>query len=201
MEGIYFYWFFWIAWIYTTFLLEKTQKRVSISLVLLLFIIFSDKHINVNDLLVNTTTLLCLLVGYLLVSRKKMGTLFYYLSVSLILTSSYVTFRLFQLYDPVWVMFHPTMKLALILLILIIILIREQSIRIGLLFIGVAQGEIVYTLFLNKIVPQPVLGQLESLDIIAITAGISFLWFGFEKMVAILDDYVKQRTILSSSKK
>lgn len=201
MEGIYFYWFFWIAWIYTTFLLEKTEKRVLISLLILLLIIFSDKHINVNDLLVNTTTLLCLLVGYLLVSRKKTGTLLYYLSVSLILTSSYVTFRLFQLYDPVWVMFHPTMKLALILLILIIILIREQSIRIGLLFLGVAQGEIVYTLFLNKIVPQPVLGQLESLDIIAITAGISFLWFGFEKMVAILDDYVKQRTILSSPKK
>lgn len=201
MEGIYFYWFFWIAWIYTTFLLEKTEKRILISLVILLLIIFSNKHINVNDLLVNTTTLLCLLVGYLLVSRKKTGTLLYYLSVSLILTSSYVTFRLFQLYDPVWVMFHPTMKLALILLILIIILIREQSIRIGLLFLGVAQGEIVYTLFLNKIVPQPVLGQLESLDIIAITAGISFLWFGFEKMVAILDDYVKQRTILSSPKK
>ena len=201
MEGIYFYWFFWIAWIYTTFLLEKTGKRVSISMVILLFIIFSDKHINVNDMLVNTTTLLCLLVGYLLVSRKKTGTLFYYLSISLILTSSYVTFRLFQLYDPVWVMFHPTMKLALILLILIIILIREQSIRIGLLLLGVAQGELVYTLFLNKIVPQPVLGQLESLDIIAITAGISFFWFGFEKMVAILDDYVKQRTILSSPKK
>lgn len=201
MEGIYFYWFFWIAWIYTTFLLEKNRKRVSISLVILLFIIFSDKHMLVNDLLVNITALLCLLTGYLLVSSKKSGRVFYYLSVSIILTSSYVTFRLFQLYDPVWVMFHPTMKLSLILVILTIVLIREQSIRISLLFIAVVQGELVYTMFLNRIVPQSFLGELESLDIIAITAGISFLWFGFEKMVAMLDDYVKQRTVLSSTKK
>lgn len=201
MEGIYFYWIFWIGWVYTTFLFDKTKQRISITIGILLFIIFSNKHIVVGDVVLNSTILLCLAIGYFLVSKKAFGTVLYYLSIGLILTSSYVAFRLFQLYDPVWVMFHPTFKLSIILILLVIILVKEQSIRIAILFIAVSQGELIYFLFLNRIFPQEVIGKLESLDIIAITTALSYLWFAFEKMVAMLDDYVKQRITLSTSKR
>ncbi|MCT8138877.1 hypothetical protein H1D32_14840 [Anaerobacillus sp. CMMVII] len=201
MEGVYFYWIFWIGWIYTTFMLDKTKKRIRITIALLLLIIFSNKYINVGAMEVNSGILFCLGYGYYLISHIKKKSILYSLSISLILTTSYVTFRLFQLYDPVWVMFHPTLKLSLILGLMTIFLIREQLIRIGLLFIAIAQGEIFYTVFLNSIVPQPVIGQLESLDIVAFTASICFVWFAFEKFVAMLDEYVKQRTAVVGSTK
>ncbi|MFN7252186.1 MAG: hypothetical protein ACK4M9_15500 [Anaerobacillus sp.] len=202
MEGIYFYWIFWIGWIYCTFMLDKTRKRIAVTVAILFLIIFSTRHVIINDIIVNCSTLLGLLIGYYFISKSHFTTILYYLSISLILTCSYVSFRLFQLYDPVWVMFNPTIKLAAILILLTLVLIREHQIRIALLLITVAQGEIIYSLFLNSIVGNVVvIGHLESLDIVAITIAVSYLWLVFEKMVALLDDYVKQRTVLSSQRR
>jgi hypothetical protein len=202
MEGIYFYWLFWIGWIYSTFMLDKTRERITLTVVILLLIIFSTKHVIINDILVNFSTLLGLVIGYYFISKSRFTTIFYYLGISLIMTCSYVSFRLFQLYDPVWVMFNPTIKLAAILIVLTLVLIREHQIRIALLMITVAQGEIIYSLFLTSIVGNVVvIGHLESLDIVAITLTASYLWLVFEKMVALLDKYVKQRTVLSSQRR
>jgi hypothetical protein len=201
MEGIYFYWFAWIGWIYITFLMDKTRFRLLTSFVLLFSIILSNKEIPLFSLTVNGAILFYLFASYIIVAQKKWSKILYYLCISLILTSSYVAFRLFQLFDPVWVMFHPTFKLSLILLFLTLILIKEQKLRIALVVITVTQGEIVYTLFLNSLVAQFGIGRLESLDIIAITISLSFLWYGFENFVKWLDTYVKQRTVLGVTKR
>ncbi len=201
MEGIYFYWFFWIGWIYTTFLLRKSKERLFIAIGILVLIIFSNRHITVGEYMINGTMIFSLLIGYYLVSKSKLGTVVFSLCISMISTVSYVTFRLFQLYDPVWVMFHPTLKLSLILVLLVLVLVKDQRIRIAMLFISVAQGELVYTIFLSKIVPEFLVGQLESLDIIAISLGFIFLWFSFEKLVALLDELVKKRTLLKITRR
>lgn len=196
MEGIYFYWIVWISWVYSTFFLAKTKKRLTITIFLLLVIIFSNKQLTLFILTFNSAVLICLVSGYLLISQRRWSYILYYLSVSFILTSSFVSFRFFQLYDPVWIMFNPTFKLSIILLFLLLLLVRDQKIRVGLLLITIAQGEIIYTLFLNNLVTEIPFGQYETLDIIAITIGISYLYFGFEEFVKWLETYTKQKTIL-----
>ncbi len=193
MEGIYFYWFIWIAWIYTTFMMDKTRTRLIVALVLLFSIILSNKEIPLFSLTVNATILFYLLASYFIVSQKKWRKIIYYVCVSLILTSSYVTFKLFQIFDPVWVMFHPTFKLSLILLLLTLTLVKEQMLRVALVVITVTQGEIIYTLFLNSLVTDFGIGKLESLDIIAITVGFTYIWYSFENFVKWLDLFVKQK--------
>ncbi|RXJ03931.1 hypothetical protein DS745_00635 [Anaerobacillus alkaliphilus] len=201
MEGIYFYWLFWIGWVYTTFLLRKTKERLVIGAGILLLIILSSRHLVVGEYIVNGTIALSLLIGYYLISKNRVGVVVFFLCVSIISTISYVTFRLFQLYDPVWVMFHPTLKLSFLLVILILVLVKDQQMRIALLFVTVAQGELVYTIFLSTIVPEFLIGQRESLDIIAITSCIIFLWYAFERLVTLLDELVKKRTVLRTSRR
>lgn len=201
MEGIFFYWILWTAWVYCTFILEKTEKRTYMTAGLLLFIILAPRHIYIGDFMINSTLFFSVLIGYYLLSKKRKTLLSYYLFVSLITTISFVTFRLFQIYDPVWVMFHPTLKLSVIIALLILMLVREQEIRLSLIFITVAQGELIYTLFLSKIVPQFLIGELKSLDIIAISGMFTFFWFTFEKIVSVLDDFIKQKTVLKTPQK
>lgn len=193
MEGIYFYWIVWLFWVYSTFLLAKTKKRVAITILLLFLIILSTKHLTLFTLTFNSALLFCLVGGYLIISQRRWNFLLYYLSVSLISTSTFVTFRLFQLYDPVWIIFDATLKLSMILLFLILLLIREQKIRVGLLLITIAQGEIFYRLFLNRVVTEITFSQFETLDVIAITIGMSYIWFGFEIFVKWLETYIKKK--------
>lgn len=196
MEGIYFYWIIWICWVYSTFLLAKTNKRLAITIILLFLIILSNKHLTLIMLTFNSAILFCLVGGYYIISQRRWNFILYYLSVSLILTSTFVTFRLFQLYDPVWTVFDPTLKLSMILLFLILLLIRDQKIRVGLLLITIAQGEIFYRLFLNRVVTEITFSQFETLDIIAITIGMTYIWFGFENFVKWLETYTKKKSIL-----
>ncbi|WNF38014.1 hypothetical protein RJD24_06170 [Bacillaceae bacterium IKA-2] len=195
MEGIYFYWICWICWIYTTFLLAKTKQRLVITIFLLFLIILSTKHLTFFTLTLNSAILFCFLSGCLIISQRRWSFILYCLSVSLISTSAFVTFRLFQLYDPVWVIFNPTWKLSMILLFLILLLVRDQKIRVGLLLITVAQGEILYRIFLNRVVTEITFSQFETLDIIAITIGMSYVWFGFENFVKWLETYTIQKSI------
>ena len=200
MEGIYFYWFAWIGWVYVTFLMNKTRFRLVISIVILFSIVLSNKEVPLFSLTVNGAILFYLLLSYSIVSQKKWSKILYYLCISLILTSSYVTFKLFQLFDPVWVMFHPTFKLSFILLFLTLILVKEQMVRIAIVVITVTQGEIIYTLFLNSLVTEGGIGRLESLDIIAITVSLTFVWFLFENFVKWLDLFVKQKLSAPTAK-
>ncbi len=201
MEGIYFYWLFWIGWIVTTFLLEKSRNRLAISIVILLLIIFSNKNIIVDDFVVNSSLIIAIIFGFFLLSNRNLRKVLFYLIISLILTSTFVSFKLFQLYDPLWIMFHPTMQVSIILVILLLILVKEQKIRVAIVFITVPQGEFVYSLFLNNFLSEVKVGQLESLDILATTLFISFIWYGFERSVAVLAEYVKQNTMIRTMKR
>lgn len=199
MEGIFFYWFAWISWTYTTFIADKTKKRVATALFLLLVMIVSNEQVKLFQIAINCALILFLLMGYYLISKNKWNKLIYYFCVCLILTISFVSFKLFQIYDPVWVMFHPTFKLAIILFLLTLLLIKDQLMRIAILMIAIVQGEIVYTLFINNYVFPSSSNQLEALDIVAISVGFSFLWHGFELFVERLQNYVKQKTIIGVS--
>lgn len=196
MEGIFFYWIVWIGWVYSTFLVAKTNKRIAVTIFLLFLIILSNKQLTLFSITFNWAILLCMGSGYLIISQRRWHFILYYLSVSLISTSAFVTFRLFQLYDPVWIIFDPTLKLSLILLFLMLLLVRDQKIRVGMLLITIAQGEIFYRLFLNRVVSEVSFSQFETLDIIAITIGMSYIWFGFENFVKWLETYTKQKSIL-----
>ncbi|OIJ14826.1 hypothetical protein BKP37_07570 [Anaerobacillus alkalilacustris] len=201
MEGIYFYWFVWIGWIYVTFILNKTKTRFITALLLLLLIIFSKHSITLFNVTLNISIILCLFIGYYLISMRKFSSIFYYLSVSFILTSSFVSFRLFQLYDPVWVMFHPTFKLSLLLLLLTLLLIKDQIMRISILFVTIAQGEIIFSLFLNSYVNLYANNQLESLDVVAISVTLTYFWFLFEQFVKLFEKFVKQKAFISAPKR
>lgn len=201
MEGIYFYWLVWIAWIYVTFIVEKNNFRIQVAVFLLTAIIFSNYTITLFSTVINSTLPLFIIVGCYLISRKTKMMYIYYLVCSIILTCSYVIFRLFQLYDPVWVMFNPTIKLALILVLIILLLVKDQRSRVAVLLISITIGEIVYTLFINSLVSSLVIGQNETLDIFAITITATYLWYSFERLVQLIHNSVKQRTVYITHKR
>lgn len=200
MEGIFFYWLLWIGWIYVTFLMEKTKLRWLLSLTILISIIISNKDIMLFSISINGAILFTLILSYYIISKKIFSKILYYLCTCMILTACFVTFKLFELFDPVWVMFHPTFKLSFILVILVIMLVKEQLLRLATIIIAVGQGEIIYTLFLNSIVTYLGIGSMQSLDIIALTMSFSLIWYSFENFVKWLNSYVKQKIILGASK-
>lgn len=198
MEGIYFYWIFWALWIYTTFLMEKTRKRFFFAIFLLTTIIFSNRVIELFFLKFNITLLLFMVGGYLLLAKKKWLTTIYFICSGIFSTMIYVSFRWFQLYDPVWVMLNSTIKLSVILFLVVVFLIREQVNRMALIFITITQGEFIYSFLIAEFVEEHIIGSLQAYDVAAITIILTIVWNGFEKFVLWLEKVVQRKVTLNS---
>lgn len=195
LEGIFFYWLFWLFWIFTTFFMEKTTKRLYYSIFLLVSILFSTCEITFFSININVTVIIFVVVGYLLLDKKKWFNIFYLIGTGILCTMVYVSFRLFQLYDPVWVMKHPTVKLAIILFVLTAFLVKKFKNRLAIIFIITFQSEFVYSLYIKERLGGIKVGSLEVFDLVAITVFFNFVWYCFEQLILWLDKLVKDKYV------
>ncbi|MCD8501110.1 MAG: hypothetical protein LRY71_04785 [Bacillaceae bacterium] len=136
--------------------------------------------------------------GYLLLEKKKWSNIVYFIGTGLLCTLVYVSFRLFQLYDPVWVMKHPTVKLAIILFLLTTFLVKSYKNRMALIFIVTSQSEIIYSLYIKDRLGSITIDSLEAFDVVAITIFFSIAWYGFEQLVVWLEKLVKDKYVTNT---
>jgi hypothetical protein len=180
MEGIWFYWFAWMGWVVITFFLKKGHIRTYSSYFTLLLIITANLTMTFLGNTMSLGFLLMFVVAYMSASRLANKRLLFIFICTVILSLSFVSFYLFRLFDPVWVIFHPSFMLALILTYLTIILVKDLKERLVLFLLGVCHGDFLQYFVMKYFAFPHVVGSLAFFDITAIGLLFISVWGGLE---------------------
>ncbi|PLR82637.1 hypothetical protein CVD25_05275 [Bacillus canaveralius] len=193
MEGIIFYWISWLIWILATFFLKKENRyRFRISLAMLIAIMLSTAQFSLFGFSFYWAPVVLLLFVYWEIAKLKKGQLAYYIICALIVTLAYVSFLLFELFDPVWVLFDRKLMLGFIIVYLIVVLYEDIKMRICILLSGAFHGEVVFALIIKKLAINYKIGALEFLDLVALAAGVLLGWNGLKYAILLLEKTVSQ---------
>lgn len=193
IEGLYFYFFCWISWIVVTFFFTKRTQRFLLSICLLLVIAGSNSYITLVDFQVGISYLVLAIIGcILLVKILRKQYLMHYFSICTI-ALAYVCFKLFEIYDPVWMVFNRTWMLSFGLLYLGLLLFKTREERYAFLLTGIVLGELLTSFVLHHVFQYSVVGAFEFLDVFAMSlAGLS-MWVVFESITVYLDSIIQKR--------
>jgi len=177
MEGSMFYWILWVFWIYVTFFMNKQNLyRSKLGSVILVLIILSNVHFKVISFEFYASGLFILLLSYIILGKKKLGSLLYAFICSFIVTIAYVTFNLFVIYDPVWVIFQKEWMMGICFSCLAIFLQTSLKDRLLIIVSGTMQGEILYAIYLSKFEFSYPIGTIAYLDVFSLITILLVSW-------------------------
>jgi hypothetical protein len=177
MEGSMFYWILWVFWIYVTFFMNKQNLyRSKLGSVILVLIILSNVHFKIMSFEFYASGLFILLLSYIILGKKKLGSLLYAFICSFIVTIAYVTFNLFVIYDPVWVIFQKEWMMGICFSCLAIFLQTSLKDRLLIIVSGTMQGEILYAIYLSKFEFSYPIGTIAYLDVFSLITILLVSW-------------------------
>lgn len=105
---------------------------------------------------------------------------------------AYASFLLFELYDPIWVLFNRNWMVACALVYLCILLNSDKAQRFYTIVIGMIQGEFLYSIIVNKYsFPYPI-GATAFLDALAVTLLVLYIWSLCETVTVYVGQQMNQ---------
>ncbi|MEW8970982.1 hypothetical protein [Mesobacillus jeotgali] len=187
MEGLYFYWLAWMGWVWTTFFMNKNNPlRLKWSVLLLAVILAAPYTADVVNIEIHLSALAIGLFIFLETRQKKTGSLLYLFLSSFIIMLAYTSFLLFELFDPVWVLFDRNIMLGAAGFYLAVLLHKERRDRILALISGFLQGDILFSAILWKFnFPYPA-ASMAFMDILFISLGLLLAWAAIESMISVM---------------
>ncbi len=194
MEGIVFYWVAWSFWIMTTFITKKTSNyRLKASFCILVLIILRPYHITFMDLQISLAIIFLYLITLVQIIMLNGRTGLYLCITSFIIMLAYDSFLLFELYDPVWVMFNRDLMLAFLLVYLVVLLHSDKVQRFYTVLIGVTQGEFLYSMILKRLHFSYSIGADLFFDAVASILALLFLWSLIETIMVMVEQHMYQQ--------
>jgi hypothetical protein len=193
MDGLWFFLFSWIGWVWATFFMDKKNVyRFKLSLGILLLIVVSPYRIAYEGIEIQVPALILLV--YILHETAPMlkGAFFSFFVSTFIMMLAYVSFLLFELFDPIWVVFDRIWMIALTSICICSLLQSNYRIRIAILVSGLLQGEIVYSIVMKRLLfPYPV-AALAFMDILAVSIMVLAVWAGLSHIAFVAGTYINQ---------
>ncbi len=190
VEGAIFYWTCWAVWIYLTFILEKRNPyRMKLAAIVLIVLILSNFQFKVSVFEIQASGLFILVISYFFISQEKRTAIIYYFICAVIISIAYVTFHLFEIFDPIWIIFKKEWMMGIVLWYLAILLQKTLKGRLLILFAGAMQGEILYALILNKFQFPYLIGAYASLDVCSLTALLLVGWSALENVGTVMQNH------------
>jgi hypothetical protein len=183
-DGTLFYWFMWIGWVITTFIMGKNQTRNAIIFIILPGIILSGYYIPIPLGSINTAFAYFLCIGLVHVIRNT-DELLYYLSVSFIISVTYVVLQIFALYDPAKIPIEKKYMLIIILAVVLFLISKRHTDFFFIPLTGIFIGDSLYQLVIYRLTGQLEIGSMFVLDLLASTTMILFC------MVILVDMFKK----------
>ncbi|MCM2531819.1 hypothetical protein NDK43_04695 [Neobacillus pocheonensis] len=181
MEGAMFYLISWSFWVYLTFIFKKQNPyRLKLTAAVLMVIILSNLHFTVGSDEVFDSGLFLLLMSYLFISKEKRGAMTYFFICSFIVSIAYVTFHLFEIFDPIWVIFKKEWMMGICFGYLAILLQKTLKGRLLIIVSGTMQGEFLYAFILSKYQFPYSIGDFAYLDVCSLTSALLVGWFCIE---------------------
>jgi hypothetical protein len=177
VEGSVFYWVCWSVWVIFTFIINKQNPyRLKITAFILVLLILANFHCTIAGFNFNMGGLFLLFLSYSLTYKKQVKTITYFFICSFIVTIAYVSFRLFEISDPVWIIFNKDWMIGIICCFLAILLQKRLKDRLLIIASGTMQGEILYGYMLDKYDFSYLIGSLDYLDIFSCSAVLLIGW-------------------------
>ena len=193
MEGLTFYWLTWSFWIIATFFMKKENKtRLKFSIWLLLFICASSWVIPIFGYEVSGAGIFLSCSLFYAAARMERLKMLYSLLCSFIIMLAYVCFYLFELFDPVWLIFPRNWMLAVIVVCISFLLQRNSWGRVYILLLGSIQGEFLYALILSKYSFPFLIASFTFLDVIALATLLVTIWNGIEYLATFYERHFNQ---------
>lgn len=190
MEGAMFYWICWMYWVFFTFITHKQNPyRLILSSAILVVITISNIHFTVAGFEFYAGGILLLFISYVLISSETRGVIIYYFICSFIVTIAFVTFHLFELFDPIWIVFKKEWMMGICLCILSLLLQKNIKGRLVIIASGTMQGEILYAYFLSRYDIPYSIGSLAYLDVCLLTFMMITVWSALENAGSLFGNH------------
>ncbi len=186
-----FYWICWSIWVYLTFILDKKNPyRLKLSAIILILLFLSNYHFMVGSYGISISGLFLLLTSYVFFSQEKRGATIYFFICSLIVSIAYVTFHLFEIFDPIWIIFKKEWMMGICFGYLAILLQKTLKGRLLIIISGTMQGEFLYAYTLSKFPFPYSIGSFEYLDVCALIVALLIGWSLMENAGAYAQNHL-----------
>ena len=191
VDGIIFVWFAWIGWVIAVFLQNVSRKRTRLIFVLLLAICLIHIKINILYVQVSALWVLALGTGYFLLMKYRVNTV-YAVIILLTLTAAFTAVQLFSIYDPVFTFLYTKWSVSAILLVIIHLTISSTVERCSFLILSIVHGELILGMIFKGMGFDRLIGELASLDVLAISIMSTVAWSGFVNVTTHLEKLLKK---------
>jgi hypothetical protein len=187
MEGLYFYWLAWIGWVWTTFFMNKNNPlRLKSAVILLAVILAAPYTVDVFIFEMHLSAVAIAFFIFLETRRKKTGSFLYLFLTSFIIMLAYTSFLMFELFDPIWVLFDRKIMLGAAGFYLAVLLHKERQDRILALISGFLQGDLLFSAILWKFNFPYAAASMGFMDLLFISLGLLLAWSAIESMIAVM---------------
>lgn len=105
---------------------------------------------------------------------------------------AYASFLLFELYDPVWLLFSRSWMVACLLGYLSVMLLSDKEERLMIMICAMIQGEWIFSMVVEKIGFSYTIGTGQFLDTLATSVLVLVLCGICESIIVILDQFMNQ---------
>ncbi|MEH7380806.1 hypothetical protein V7138_10030 [Bacillus sp. JJ1533] len=194
MDGALFYWICWMAWVCSTFLMKKNRERLLLSVLFLMTIILSPYYVIFAGIKINCSIMLIFFYCLKEISKRPKKQLLYLLICILTISLAYCSFLLFELYDPVWLLFNRNLMLGAALIYVTIMLLKDFRLRLAGLLIGAIQGDILFGFIIKNVNFPYEIGSFVFLDVISISFCFIFIWSSLEILLHHVDVMVQKNS-------
>ncbi|TFJ93802.1 YphA family membrane protein [Lentibacillus salicampi] len=165
-SGLLFYWFSWILWVIVTFFMKKSRYRAILACWLLLLVLCSEFHISFEPYEM-TLSYLVILSGALMLHARIPG-IFFHLFVSFTIMIGYTAALIWESHVPLKHFFSPTLAISCFLFVLIVLMTSGLWHRLACGLLGMAGGEMLYSLIIANYSILDVTGDKRFLDLVSV---------------------------------
>lgn len=193
MEGALFYWFSWLGWVWSTFFMSKQNKyRLNIAMGLLILIITSPYKIEILGMEVYIPAFVLMIFLLTETAKLKNRKFINVFVTTFIIMLGYVSFLLFELFDPVWVIFDRKWMIALGGILMTSILQTERHLQVLALGFGLLQGEVLFSFIMKKLTFPYQVASPGFLDIVSLSAMVLCVWVSLHYVAELTGNYMNQ---------
>ena len=191
MDGVIFVWFVWMGLVIVFFFHKASFNRTMLGFIFLLALCLIHTTIEIFNVAVSAILVLSLACGYFFMMKYRVHTI-YAMIILIMLTAAYTAVQLFAIYDPVFTFLYTSWSISAILLVIIHLTINGTIERCSFLILSIVHGEIILGMIFNGMGFERVIGELASLDILAISVMSTVIWSGFVKVTLHLEKLLKK---------
>jgi hypothetical protein len=162
---------------------------MKLSVAILTLITLANTHFTLWKFEINLSGIVLIVYCYTALSGEKKKIISYLFICSFIVTIAYVTFHLFEIFDPVWLILKKEWMMGICLGYLAILLQKTLKGRLLIIISGTLQGEILYAYILSEYEFPYQISSFAYLDACALTVALLLGWSFVEFISAYFENH------------